>query len=151
MIKVENYPKAFKEIYVILNNMKKDDVDKIPKDFIDMIKNNLDDEYEFEIYDDIPFEEQAILQETKAILAHIFMNYWGTKEQKDKIKKQFEQDIIESEKVKQKYNPNELFKDKKNQVKSEKLKSKENMQLMEYKEKNIFLKIVDSIKKLFIK
>lgn len=155
MIKVENYPSAFKEVYVILNSMSKEDVDKIPSDFMDMIKNNMDDEYEFELYDDISFEEQFLLQETKAILAHIFLNYWGTEEQNAKIKAKFEQDLREEEESKGKYNPDELFKKKKdifNEKKIEEVNSKEkNVQLVEYKEKGFWVKMIDSIKRLFKK
>ena len=157
MIKVENYPYAYKEVYVILNNMSEEEVSMIPQDFMELIKENMDDEYEFEIYDDIPFEEQTILHETKAILAYIFMNFWGTEEQKAKIKAKFEQDIIDEENAKGKYNPDELFKNKKAPIQEnyvEEIKKEEinkNTQLIEYKEKNFFTKIIDSIKKLFKK
>ncbi|MBP3255569.1 MAG: hypothetical protein J6M60_03670 [Clostridia bacterium] len=153
MIKVENYPNAFKEVYVILNHMSEEEVNLIPQNFMDMIKNNMDDEYEFELYDDMPFEDQVILQETKAILAYIFMNFWGTEEQKTKIKAKFEQDLIEAEEAKGKYNPDELFANKKKMTKIEEnvdsLNTEENVQLVKYEKKNIFERIIDSIKKIF--
>ena len=149
MIKIENYPNAYKEVYVILNSMSKEDVSKIPEDFMNMIKNNMDDEYIFELYDDIPFEEQSLLQETKAILAYIFMNYWGTEEQKERIKSKFEQDMIEEENAKQKYFSNQLF-DSKNTANDINDKTdKDDLQLVEYKSKNIFMKMIDSVKKIF--
>ena len=154
MIKVENYPNAYKEVYVILNNMSEEEVNKIPKDFMDMIKNNMDNDYEFEVYDDIPFEEQSVLHETKAILAYIFMNFWGTEEQKSKIKAKFKQDLIEEENAKGSYNPDELFKNREKIIENIEdeegsVEKTENVQLIEYKEKNIFTKIMESIKKLF--
>ena len=155
MIKVENYPNAFKEVYVILNHMSEEEVILIPQNFMDMIKNNMDNEYEFELYDDIPFEEQVILQETKAILAYIFINFWGTEEQKTKIKAKFEQDIINEENAKGKYNPDDLFSNKKKMTEieenNEELHAKENVQLVKYEKKNVFARIIDSIKKLFKK
>ena len=151
MIKIENYPNAYKEVYVILNSMSKEDISKIPEDFMNMIKNNMDDEYIFELYDDIPFEEQSLLQETKAILAYIFMNYWGTEEQKKKIKSKFEQDMIEEENAKQQYYSNHLFKENNNTNKNviEKNNDDESTELVEYKDKNIFMKMLDSVKKIF--
>ena len=146
MIKIENYPNAYKEVYVILSSMSKEDIDKIPKDFMDMIKNNMNDEYEFEIYDDIGFDEQILLQETKTILAYIFMNYWGTEEQKEKIKTRFAQELIEEENLKKKYYSNDLFSNKNGKVQN--VKKEESMQMVEYKEKNIFTRILDSIKNI---
>ena len=151
MIKIENYPNALKEVYVILNNMSQEEVSKIPDEFMDMIKTNMNDEYIFELYDDISFEEQYLLQETKAILAYIFMNFWGTEEQKTKIKAKFEQDIIDEENSKQKYNPEDLFKKNKLNEENNELSTDKNVQLVEYKKDNVFMKIINKIRRLFKK
>ena len=49
MIKKENYPKAYKEVYIILSNMDKKDVELIPKEFMDIIKENMNKEYDFKL------------------------------------------------------------------------------------------------------
>jgi len=149
MIKVENYPNAYKEVYVLLNNMDEKDVKAIPQSFIDMIKANMNKNYVFELDDSIDFEEQNLLKETKAILAYIFLNYWGTEEQNSKIKEKFRQDIIKEEQLKNKYNPVELFRDnKKNNISSNLVQNQE-VHLVEYKKENIFKKLINKIKSIF--
>ena len=149
MIKVENYPNAYKEVYVILNNMNEENLKVIPRSFIDMIQRNMNNNYEFELEENIDFEEQTVLKETKVILAYIYLNYWGTEEQKNKIKQKLKQDIINEEKSKPKYNPDELF--KKNYVKdiSSNIVQKEEVHLIEYKKENIFTKLINTELKHF--
>ena len=149
MIKVENYPNAYKEVYVVLNNMDEKYVKAIPQSFIDMIKSNMNKDYGFELNDKIGFEEQELLKETKAILAYIFLNYWGTEEQNAKIKEKFRQDIIKEEQLKDKYNPDELFKNKKNNNISLNKIQNEEVNLVEYKKVNIFTKLINIIKSIF--
>ena len=78
MIKIEQYPNAYKEVNVILDNMNIEDIKKIPTEFIDMIKLNMNYNYEFEIDSNKSFDQLEILKETRAILAYIFLNYWAT-------------------------------------------------------------------------
>ncbi len=144
MIKVENYPNAYKEVYEVLNFMNEEEVKRIPQTFIDMIKINMNNDYDFKLDESIDFEEQPLLKETKVILAYIFLNYWGTDEQKTRIKSKFRQDIIKEEQSKTQYNPNDLFKNKDIQN-----IQKEEVSLIEYKSQNIFVKLINIIKKLF--
>ena len=148
MLKVENYPNAYKEVYVILKKMKKDDVRLIPKDYINLIMQNMNREYKFELKENTELENQNILRETKAILADIYYKYWATDTQRAKIKEVFRQDIIKEEEAKPKYNPDELFKNKKvNIVKPE--ENVEEVQMIEYKKENIITKFINRIKSLF--
>ena len=104
MIKIGNYPNAYKEVYVILNYINKEDLKKIPQSFIDMLKRKMNKDYEFKLDTSIDFEEQNLLKETKVILGYIFLNYWGTNEQKETIEKKFRNDIAKKEEQKIKYN-----------------------------------------------
>ncbi len=78
MIKVENYPNAYKEVYVILNNMNEENLKAILQSFIDMVQRNMNNNYEFELEENVDFEEQTVLKEIKVILEYIYLNYWGT-------------------------------------------------------------------------
>ena len=149
MIKAENYPNAYKEVYVILNNMDKKDVKIIPQSLLDMIKSRMNKNYKFELNDSINFEEQTLLKETKAILAYIFLNYWGTDEQNKRIKEKFRQDIIKEELQKNKYNAEELFKSNKNNNMSSKVIQKQEVHMVEYKKENLFKKIINILKNYF--
>lgn len=146
MIKVENYPNAYKEVYVILNNMEKEDVDKIPESFINVVKKNMNNEYEFELNRDVDFKEQDLLQETKAILAYIFLNYWGTEEQNKRIKQKFKQDIMIEEKQKEKLHSKEVFENKKYESNE---KQEKTTHMIEYKKENILERILHKLKNIF--
>ena len=144
MIKVENYPNAYKEVYVILNNMEESTVKSIPQDFMDMIKTKMNADYQFELQPDVDFQNQDLLRETKAILSYIFINYWATDEQKNRIDEVFKQDLKKEEVVKEQYNSEDIFKN----IRAEE-KNKEETQLSENKKENIIRKLINKLKNLF--
>ena len=147
MIKIENYPNAYKEVYVILNYINKEDLKKIPQSFIDMIQRKMNKDYKFKLDTSIDFEEQNLLKETKVILGYIFLNYWGTKEQKETIEKKFRKDIAKKEEQKIKYNRDELFQNNNFIRLSRNVNQNENVKMMEYK-KNILKQFIYKLKNL---
>lgn len=106
----DKYPKAYKEVIEILKYVPKESVSKIPNSMIQTFEKNMDGNYEFKVDENKSFEEQKILDETKAILAIIFRDYWATPFQREKIiaKEKYEKQKIEKEK-KIKYSPDEIF------------------------------------------
>jgi len=113
MIKKENFSKAYKEVYVIINHLDEAEKNKIPQEFMQMIEIKMDKDYEF-VYDvtkDI--SEQQVLRETLSILAYIYINYIGEYSEVKEIKAQFQKDIIEHEVAKkalyEKNNTNDMF------------------------------------------
>lgn len=143
-----NYAKAYKEVVEILNNVSLESVNKIPADMIEMFKHNMDTSYNFKIDVTRSFENQVLMEETKAILANIYKDYWATPYQKERIneKERIDREILEKEKA-VKYNPDELFNDKK-ELKEENY-SKDLP--IEIKKENFFKKLITFIKSLFIK
>ena len=110
-MKEDNYSKAYKEIVEILKYVPKESVNKIPKEMRDMFEGEQLKTYHFEIDTDNLFEEQELLEETKAILANIFRDYLATDYQKARIIEKENQDREEWERQKrEKYNPNDIFK-----------------------------------------
>lgn len=93
MLKKENYPKAYTEVYEILKYMKKEYVEKIPKKFMKLIKMKKDNNYVYKINLDKNFQEQEMLRETKAILVYIYTNYWCDLEVKRRIIQKFKKDV----------------------------------------------------------
>ena len=95
-----NYPKAYKEVLEILKYVPKESVDKIPQTMIDTFNAKMDNTYNFSIDINKSFEEQELLEETKAILANIFRDYWATSYQKERIqaKERYDWQKIEEEK-----------------------------------------------------
>ncbi|OKZ64835.1 MAG: hypothetical protein BHW02_05515 [Clostridium sp. 28_12] len=109
----DKYPKAYKQVIEILKYVPQESVDKIPKEMIKTFKINMDDKYDFKIDISKSFEEQDIFEETKAILANIFRDYWATPEQKERILEKERNDREIEENIKrEKYNPDNLFKKK---------------------------------------
>ena len=106
----DNYSKAYKEVIEILNFVPQESVDKIPQTMLDTFKAKMDNNYDFKVDINKSFEEQEILEETKAILANIFRDYWATPYQKERIeaKERYDRQKIEEEK-RAKYNPDDIF------------------------------------------
>ena len=144
MIKAENFPNAYKEVYVILNNVGKEAADLIPQSFFEMIKRKMNNEYIFNIDSNEDISKINILKETKCIFAYIFLNYWATDKQKEKIQKKFRQDLFDEEINKGHYNQEQLFKNKSINIYTNNITNNEN-ELIEYKEENLFIKIINKI------
>lgn len=139
---------AYTEILEILKYMPKEEVNKIPKNVIDFYNNNRDNSYNFKIDTNKTFEEQALLEKTKVVLAILFRDYWATDEQREKIKKKEIYDLQIKEKEKsEKYNSNELFKPKEENTN---LKVEETA-LVEYKKEGWITKFIQFMKRVFNK
>lgn len=147
----DKYSKAYKEVIEILNFVPKESVDKIPKTMIDMFKAKMDKNYNFKVDINKSFEEQNLLEETKAIFANIVRDYWATPYQRERIeaKERYDRQKIEEEK-KAKYNVDDMFK-KRNKVKSEERTEENNTNNLpiEVKKEKFFWKIIDFFKKIF--
>lgn len=147
-----NYPKAYKEVIEILKYVPKESVDKIPSKMIDTFNTKKDNNYDFSIDTNKPFEEQELLEETKAILANIFRDYWATPYQKERIqaKERYDLQKIEEEK-RAKYN-NDIFNTK--EIKQPKTEVDEdnihtNNLPIEVKKEKFYNKIINFFKKIF--
>lgn len=144
----ENYACAYKEVIEILKYTNKDDVNKIPSDKILLWRDNMKEDYNFEIDEEKPLSEQNISKEARAILANIFKQYWATDYQKERIeaKEKYDMEQLEKEKYK-KYNPNDIFKNKKQSISTDENISN-TVAMVEYKE-SIFKRILDKIMGIF--
>lgn len=144
---IDNYPKAYKEVIEILKYVPQESAEKIPDEMINMFKTKMDKSWNFIVDINKPFEEQELLEETKAILANIFRDYWATPYQKERIEAQekYELEKIEEEKRKI-YNPDDVFKKNKVQEIEEKVEKTESNLPVEVGKKNFFDRLVNFIK-----
>ena len=147
-----NYPKAYREVIEVLNYVPKESVDKIPKTLIDTFNAKMDNSYNFFIDINKSFEEQDLLEETKAILANIFRDYWATPYQKERIqaKERYDMEKIEQEK-RAKYN-NDIFKTRENnKIDNEEVADNTNSNNLpiEVKKEKFYNKIIKFFKKIF--
>lgn len=139
---MNNYNNAFTEVYEILNCLDEEEVNKIPEEVRNVIEKNRNLDYNYEVNYDEDLSNQPMLTETKAILFNLFRDYLSNPEQKQKILKMQKKERIENEQNKQeKYNKN-IFEEKKETNKTEKL------EITEYKE-SFINKAWNYIKKLF--
>ena len=142
----KEYARAYTEVVEILKYIPDVDVQKIPKEKLDFYKNNMDNEYHYTIDLTKEFEEQVMSDITKAILSNIFRDYWATPYQKERIKEKEKYDLEKLEEEKRnKYNPDDIFK---NKVKTETVENT-NLPVVTQKE-TFFKKLIRFIKK-FIK
>ena len=147
----KQYRMAIKEFLVVLSNIPRADYEKIPKDVIEDLKNNADNTYDFSLDMTKNFSEQNISELTKAMIENFYRDYWVTDIEKQKIleeeRNEFER--LEEEKRK-KYNPDDIFKNKTEVLKNG-VEQKENLAMIEQKEKNFLEKILEKIMKIFKK
>ena len=144
----ENYACAYREVIEILKYTNTDDVNKIPSDKILLWRDNMKEDYNFEIDEEKPLAEQNISKEARAILANIFKQYWATDYQKERIeaKEKYDMEQLEKEKY-EKYNPNDIFSYKKQNISTYENISN-TVAMVEYKE-SIFKRILDKIMDIF--
>lgn len=105
---------AYAEVNTILNYMDKEYIIKVPKKLREFFKeNSLDNNVVFN--PKIPLENQNLQKETFSILAMLNLNYWCENEEhkQELINKYRQQDIIKEEKLRELYNPDNIFKNKK--------------------------------------
>lgn len=141
------YANAYSEVLEVLNNMSKEDYNKIPKDMLEMFKTNCNNEYQFRYDLNKKFEQQEISKRAKLILAILFRDYWATPYQKEKIiaKQNYERKKLEQQKF-EKYNPERIFENKRQPI-IEEIKNINSM--IEVKEEKWYQKIFKLIKNLF--
>lgn len=140
------YSQAFTEVLEVLNNSEKNIVSRIPKSFLEFLNNYKDINYKVEIdFSNENWDEQ-VKKETQAILALIYRDYIVSQEERKRLlsEEREEERRIEN-KLREKYNPDNLFKNKSNNIENNTNKP---VKMVEYKE-SIFKKIINKIKSIF--
>ena len=145
---MSNRKNAYAEVYTILQELNEEEYNKIPPEVIKTIEANRNEEYEYELDDELELKDQPMLSETKAILFNLFRDYLATPEQKAKIIRMQNEARQKNELKKQQMYNADIFanKPKKNLAEN----SNETMQIVQYK-KSIFKRILNKIKSFFIK
>lgn len=139
--------KAYAEVDVILSYMKNAYVEKIPKKMRELFKNEKLQGYEPNINPKIPLDEQNLQRKTYAILAMLNLNYWckDENEKKELIAIYAENDKKREAELREKYNPDNLFKKKELQEEN----VEQNTALIEYRESNLLKRIINKIMSFF--
>lgn len=145
---MSNRKNAYAEVYTILQELNEEEYNKIPPEVIKTIEANRNEEYEYELDDELDLKDQPMLPETKAILFNLFRDYLATPEQKAKIIRMQNEARQKNELKKQQMYNTDVFanKPKENQTAN----NNETMQIVKYKE-SFFKRILNKIKSFFKK
>jgi len=142
--------KAYSEVCEILDILEDEAISKVPKKIIDFFNEEKDKDYKPKIDLSKPLEEQGLMRDTIVLLAILNLNYWcdSEKEKNDFLDELRRNGEYEKEALKEKYNPDNIFKKKDEQNNGNNEKN-ENLQLIEYKDKNFIQRFLNKIRKLF--
>ncbi len=144
------YRKAFTEIYEIFKLMPKELLDRIPSKFYELIEEERDREYSISVSE--PLENEVFKDETIVILGLIYRDFLCSPEERKKLQVKDAKELQEIQKrleseMRQKYNPEEVFKSKNIKIKEQ----NEELGLIVIQEQKWYKKILDLVKGLFSK
>lgn len=144
--------KSYTEVLLILSYMEQKYIDMIPKKLLELFNEEKDKNYQPNINPNISLAEQNLQKKTLALLAMLNLNYWcvDENEKKELLKMYSENDKKLETEMRERYNPDNLFK-KKEKVEQNDEAKEESTEIIEYKEQNIFKKILNRIMKFFKK
>ena len=142
------YSEAAVEVLDILNHINKEQVAKIPKSFIKFLTNISSKSYKAKFNYEQPINGFNLRKQTKEILGFIYITWWCDKEENEKYKNIIHKNNMKREKIKEIYNVNDIFKNKKEykMIKNENVMEKN---IVEYNKENIFKKYLNKILSLF--
>lgn len=140
---------AFRETYDVINHMSKEMQEKIPKSFINLIKENRDLDYNFNIDYSTDIKKQ-LLKETKVILSLIYRDCLCSKEKRQELLDIDVEEIEREEKGAQEKYQIDFDSRKKEKLQDvEELKNKEQETLPIKVEKDKwYIKVINFIKKI---
>lgn len=149
MVNIE-YANACKEVLEILKYISEEDYNKIPKNKIDFYKENSNNNYNFTYNPGLTLDEQNVSKIAKGMIAILFRDYWATEIQRSKIitYQNNKRRKIEEEK-RDKYNIDNVFKERQNNLYKEVVKKEE--ALIEIKKEKWYEKIFLCIKRILKK
>ena len=122
----KEFAEASAEINEILKYLPKEEVEKIPSKLREFFKEVSSKDYVTNINPNIPLDKQQMKEKTKDIIALIYRNYWCSEEER----KELDQKLIENDKkfeeeLREKYNPDNIFKNNVTTTKKEESEVKE--------------------------
>ena len=136
------------EVLDILNHTNKDDVKKIPQSFIKFLTDISSKSYKSKFNHELPINGFNLRKQTKELLGFIYITWWCNKEEYEKYKNIIHENNMKKEKIKETYNVNDIFKDKKENkiIQNENVMEKS---IVEYKKENIFKRFLNKILSFF--
>ena len=142
------YSEAAVEVLDILNHTNKEDVQRIPQSFIKFLTDISSKNYKAKFNHEQPVNGFNLRKQTKELLGFIYITWWSDKEEHQKYKNIIHENNIKKEKIKETYNVNDIFKNKKENktIQNENVTEKN---IVEYKKENMFKKFLNKILSFF--
>lgn len=139
------YIQANTEIKCLLKYFPINYIKKLPTKLLEMIYRNSDEKYNIDVDLKKDLKNQNISKKTKDMLAVLTYNYWSSEtEKKDIIERLNENENNYQEELREKYNPDNIFKNRETKVEA----LENSVAMVEYKE-SIFSKIKNWFKRTF--
>ncbi len=138
---------SYSEVFCFINLLGEKYKNMLPRKLYEFFEENRNPFYYINIEINKPIIPQFKFSDTEPIIEYLNLEYWCTSEEKENlIKKYKKNEIMYQETLREKYNPNTLFKNKVKNINKENDNNSEGKQLTVYNE-NIFSRIVRMIKK----
>ena len=136
------------EFNIILEYTSEELKNKIPKKFLDFLQSIQSKNYKFEYDKTKKLDEQKLKPKTRGLIALVYQDYICNEAEKEEYIQKSQKLIKQIEESKrEKYNPNDIFKDKK--IENDK-DTTNTVEIVEYKE-SIIKRIIRKIKNIFTK
>ena len=147
MVSVKN-ANAMAEVLHYLKGIRQEDINKIPKTFIQYLRENASKDYKCKFDFTKPLKELELLDETREIIVRICYNYWCvTEEQKAQYLKIINQNEKRyQEELRKKYNSDNIVNNKQKRMVTENINPP-----TEIKKETVFMKLINFVKGLFNK
>lgn len=147
------YSEAAVEVLDILNYTNQEDVRKIPQSFINFLTEIANKNYKANFNHNGPISGLNLRKQTRELLGFIYITWWCNEKDRNKFKSIIHSDnskVVKTEKT-ENYNIDDIFKNKK-ELKSNVVTQNvvtEEISMIEYKEENIFKRIINKILSFF--
>ena len=147
----QEYKEAFTEVNEIIKMMPDELVNKIPSKFREMLEDERDKEYNPNIQE--PLKKCKLKNETIIILGLIYRDFLCSPDEKRRLQEKDARELQEvqrtiEEEIRKKYNPDDIFKNKR-EIKNEEQTEEKSLTVVQ--EEKWYQKIFNLIKGLFRK
>lgn len=112
----------YSEVYSLLNLLGNNYIEKLPKSLFKMIEEEKSSTYNPQYRENLSLNEQNIKRESLSMIALFHLNYWcNSNEEREQLKQLFKnnEEKYQAE-IREKYNPDNLFKNHKQENINEK-------------------------------
>lgn len=148
----EEYRRAFTEVYEIFRLMPNELINKIPNKFYKMIEEERNIDYTPTIQE--PLEKCKLMNETIIILGLIYRDFLCSADEKKRLQEKDAKEMQEvkkalEEELRQKYNPDDIFKNRNIQPENKIQENYEEKSIAVIQEEKWYQKIFSIIKNIF--